>query len=293
MRMRYTVILILVLALALLGGCATKNQGQGMDQSMPAHQSQPALDQQPQATQAAHSKYTKYKAGSSKTDDAKDEFSADAEFGDDLDDGAKPQPSIYDPLEPWNRFVFRFNHAVYTGYIQPLAAGYRKVLPWEYRTMVKNFFYNILTPIRVVSNLLQLKVKRALDEVMRFLINSTIGIGGLVDPADEVIGLKKPPREDMDQAFGRWGIGPGFYIVWPLLGPNTLRGTAGLLADSYLDPIAYLTPLDVFFSSAAADYFNTYSFTIEDYKDMTDSALDPYIAVRDFYTQFKRKSILE
>lgn len=275
--------LALGLALALGPGCAAKSANSSAD---------------PAGTRAAAAQAQAPAAGKQMAADpgaapaAKAKADAD-EFGDDLDQPGAKDATISDPLEDWNRFVFAFNNGFYTGYVRPAARGYRAVVPWEYRTMIKNFFYNLLTPIRVVSSLFQAKFMRALKEVGRFVINSTIGVGGLVDPAAEVVGIKKPPREDLDQMLATWGVGQGFYIVWPVLGPSSLRGTVGLVGDSYLDPLWYFTSFEYFMSSAATDYFNTASFTIDDYTDLTKAALDPYIAVRNFYVQHRRKSVLE
>lgn len=285
---RYTLLIWLALALALaLGpGCASKEANKAAG---------PYTVQASARAQAQGSKTDKVAARApapAKTAVAKAKDDAD-EFGDDLDQPGKADATIADPLEDWNRFVFAFNHGFYTGYVQPAARGYRAVVPWEYRTMIENFFYNLLAPVRIVSSLFQGKFCRAMKEAGRFVINSTIGVGGLVDPAAEVVGIKMPPKEDLDQMLATWGVGQGFYIVWPFLGPSSVRGTVGLLGDSYLSPLWYVAPLDYYLTARAGNYFNDASFSIDDYQDLTKAALDPYIAVRNFYVQHRRKSVEE
>jgi phospholipid-binding lipoprotein MlaA len=201
--------------------------------------------------------------------------------------------TIADPLEPWNRLWFGINDWLYRDILDPAARGYRAVLPTGYRLVVRNFFRNLLTPVRLAGALLQLDGETAALEVARFAANSTLGIGGLADPAAGVLGLERPSPEDLGQAMGKWGLGHGFYLVWPVIGPSSLRDSVGLAGEYFLDPTFYLRPWEYAAGATAWRYLNDYSFSIGDYQDLTDAALDPYVAVRDFYLQYRRKKVQE
>lgn len=203
-----------------------------------------------------------------------------------------PPASIADPLERVNRAFFVFNDKAYYWVLKPVARGYSAVVPQMWRVSVRHFFSNLAMPIRFVNNVLQGKVKGAGTELLRFGINSTIGMAGLFDPA--TTGFHIAARdEDLGQTLGRYGLGGGFYIVWPLLGPSTARDTVGMAGDGFLDPVNYLTDTWAVVGVKAFKTENNVSLSIGDYEALTESALDPYVAVRDAYIQNRAQKVRE
>lgn len=200
---------------------------------------------------------------------------------------------IPDPLEPMNRVFFQFNDKLYFYLLKPVASGYKAVLPTTIRTSVGNFFDNIIYPIRFVSCLFQGKIEGAFVETGRFLTNSTIGLAGLFDPATDLLNLKKYD-EDAGQTLGTWGLGFGFYLDLPFLGPSSLRDGIGKVGDYFLDPIYYFCP--DFWDKAAfksTDVINSTSFHIGDYESLKESSIDPYIALRNAYFQYRTRAVEE
>jgi phospholipid-binding lipoprotein MlaA len=143
-----------------------------------------------------------------------------------------------DPLEGFNRAMYRFNETFDDYLMKPVARGYRWLLPSPVRTGIANFFRNLREPIVIVNDLLQGKLGQAASDTGRFLTNTTLGLAGLFDPASS-LGM---PRHDEDfgQTFGKWGVGEGPYIVWPILGPSTLRDSAGMVGDWYAYPPTHM-----------------------------------------------------
>lgn len=204
----------------------------------------------------------------------------------------EPAITIADPLEPWNRAMFTFNDRLYFWVLKPVAQGYIRVTPSFFRVGARNFFNHLETPIRFAGCLLQGKFKGAGTELARFILNTVWGGLGTWDAAAHFSDLAMA-KEDVGQALGRYGIGNGLYLVWPVFGPSTLRDTVGRIGERYLDPVGYLEPLA---ASAAATGFktvNSTSFRIGDYETVIKAAMDPYDAVRDGYLQFRRKQINE
>jgi phospholipid-binding lipoprotein MlaA len=199
---------------------------------------------------------------------------------------------IADPLYLWNKGMFYFNDKLYFWLLKPVARGYSFIVPEKGRTLVRNFFHNIATPIRFVNNLLQIKIKSAGIELLRFAINSTVGVVGLNDIAEKELGMKRHD-EDFGQTLGTYGIGHMFYIVWPFLGPSSLRDTVGLAGDSFLYPIHYIEPTEASVGISAYETINRTSLHIGDYEDLKESAIDPYIALRDAYIQNRKKKVEE
>lgn len=196
-----------------------------------------------------------------------------------------------DPLEPLNRVFFYFNDKLYFWFLKPVASGYGAVVPKPARVSVKNFFKNLGFPIRFVNCLLQAKFESAGDEFSRFMVNTIIGLGGFFDPATSNFGLKSQ-EEDFGQTLGVYGFGPALYINWPILGPSSIRDTVGLAGDSFLDPMGYICSSSEC-NMAVTGYktVNNTSLRIGDYEDLKDAALDPYLAVRDAYFQYRRDKV--
>ena len=200
--------------------------------------------------------------------------------------------AVNDPLEPLNRIFFAFNDRLYFWVVRPVSRGYDFVVPDTVRKGIRNIFFNIGAPVRLVNNLLQGEVKGAGVVFGRFLINSTVGLAGFFDVAGSSLGLK-PRREDLGQTLGRYGIGGGPYICWPILGPSSLRDSVGLAGDYFLDPISYLGRED-FLAGVSAYSLKKINVAGEEgrvYEDMKRSSLDPYVAMRDAYRQFRESRI--
>jgi len=138
-----------------------------------------------------------------------------------------------DPLERMNRGTHRFNAAIDRAVLKPVATGYRNGVPRVVRTGIGNVLSNLAFPTTILNDLLQLKLKDAAIDLGRFAINSTLGIGGLLDPASH-FGIPRN-NEDFGQTLGRWGVPAGPYVVLPLLGPSTLRDAPSILVDAQTD----------------------------------------------------------
>jgi ABC-type transporter lipoprotein component MlaA/dienelactone hydrolase len=179
---------------------------------------------------------------------------------------------LSDPLEGMNRSVGVFNHGVILGIADPLAEGYRFLLPKPVRDSVTRFGTNILYPRHLLANLLQGKLTGAGDETLRFTLNTTVGLLGFFDPATEW-GIK-PSREDFGQVFATWGWNSSAYLMLPLLGPSTIRDGLGLFPDSLTDPASYIFPARPVFT------FNELTDSVEAYKQFTRSTFDPYAISR-------------
>ena len=201
--------------------------------------------------------------------------------------------TIADPLEPVNRLFFHVNDKVYFWLLKPVASGYKAIIPQPARVSVRNFFSNVATPIRLTNCLLQLNFKGAGNETARFLLNTTIGLAGLFDPAKKRFNIDKR-EEDFGQTLGSYGIGTIFFINWPILGPSSLRDTFGSVADGFLDPWNYVLPsIPINLGVKAYDRVNNTSLIIGEYEDLKKAALDPYIAMRDAYYQYRQRKIEE
>jgi phospholipid-binding lipoprotein MlaA len=203
-----------------------------------------------------------------------------------------PMDTVADPLEPLNRIFFHFNDKLYFWILKPLAQGYGAVVPEPARVSVRNFFYNLVFPIRFVNCLFQGKFSSASAEFSRFVVNSTAGIAGFFDPATSRYHIKTQ-EEDLGQSLGFYGTGPAFFINWPVLGPSNLRDTIGMVGDGFLDPLNYLSPSKYSIGAKGLRTVNKTSLTIGDYEDLKKAALDPYIAVRDAYYQYRQNKIKE
>jgi phospholipid-binding lipoprotein MlaA len=202
-----------------------------------------------------------------------------------------PPVAVFDPIEPVNRGIFYVNDKLYRWVLKPVAKGYRYVVPEGARIAVRNFFSNLGTPIRAANTLLQGKIKATGTELARFGINSTIGMAGFFDAAKQFDLARKD--EDTGQTLGVYGLGHGMYIVLPILGPSSARDAVGFVGDTFLDPLAYISPADAAIGANAVRSETNLSFKIEDIDDLTGAAVDPYIAVRDAYIQSREKRVKE
>jgi len=205
--------------------------------------------------------------------------------------GESPAPEVSDPIEPVNRGIFYVNDKLYRWVLKPVAKGYAYVVPGEVRIAVRNFFFNLSTPIRAANALLQGKIKDTGTELARFGINTTIGIAGLFDAAKEFHLTRVD--EDTGQTLGVYGLGPGFYLVLPILGPSDARDAVGLVGDTYLDPLTYLLSFEWSLGAQFVRSQTDLTFRINEYEELVDAAVDPYAAVKDFYLQYRAKKIKE
>ena len=202
---------------------------------------------------------------------------------------AEKEVSVADPLQPMNRVFFHFNDKMYFWMLKPLATLYKTFVPTGVRLCVRNAFVNAMAPVRIANNLLQMKGKQCGVELTRFALNSTLGAGGLFDPAEKEFGLK-PYDEDFGQTLGHYGLGNGLFIMWPVLGPSTLRDTVGLAGDFFLDPMNYL-PWQVDAVAKGTKEVNRTSLNLGQYEDFKASALDPYVSMRDAYVNYRYRQV--
>jgi phospholipid-binding lipoprotein MlaA len=207
--------------------------------------------------------------------------------------GSSEEFRIADPIEPWNRAMYHVNDNLYFWLLKPTTRGYKHVVPEDVRGLFGNFYRNVKVPVRIVNNFLQGTPGYAGLETARFLINSTVGVGGLRDCATECFGINGRDA-DFGQTLGKYGVGFGFYVVWPLLGPSSPRDTVGWVADHALRPTTYVSSQWISLVSVglyAHETVNYTSFHLGDYEAIKGAAIDPYIAMRDAYVQYRKKLI--
>lgn len=197
---------------------------------------------------------------------------------------------IADPIEPVNRLFFFINDKLYYLILKPVTETYAFILPEGLRIAFRNFFNNLATPVRVVNNLLQFKIKSAGNEMIRLVVNTTGGVLGLRDYAKEEMNLPMQD-EDLGQTLGIWGLGPVFYLNLPILGPSSVRDAVGRAGDFFLDPISYVDPSADRIAIKAGDRVNRSSLVLGEYEKFTKEAFDPYIALRDAYYQHRKRDI--
>ena len=188
-----------------------------------------------------------------------------------------------DPFERFNRSVYRMNDALDRGVARPVAQAYVKVTPAPVRSGVSNFFRNVNSPTVIVNSLLQAKPKAFATETLRLVVNTTVGIGGLFDPASQ-LGIPAGD-EDFGQTLGRWGVRSGPYVVLPFLGPSTVRDTVGIAADQFTDPKYYLVKdFWVKFSLTVASLIDTRAGLLGT-DELLARSFDPYVFMRNAYLQ--------
>ena len=197
----------------------------------------------------------------------------------------EPIAVINDPLEGLNRSFFTFNHNLHIWLVEPTAKAYRKVTPSMFRTGIVNFFNNLLEPTRFINSLLQGRFVEAEGTFLRFILNSTVGVCGLMDPA--TYDGRKINERRFSSTLAFYGVGNGPYLVIPFYGPSDLRGVGGFLGDTLASPVWYVLngePLVVVLVKASKT-INQTSFRLGEYEKMLSGALDPYIAVRNAFAQ--------
>jgi len=215
-----------------------------------------------------------------------DDFDADEDWY-----GANDLPAVADPIQPFNRAMYHFNDKMYFWVLKPVATGYNVVVPEPVRVGVKNFFTNLAFPVRFTSSLLQGDFKGVARETGRFTLNTIWGLAGFLDPASLSGDFFARDDADLGETFGVWGIGQGMYIVWPVLGPSSLRDTFAAVGEYFLSPVTYLRPWYVPTGVRSYQSVNDTSLRLGDYEAFVGAAIDPYISMRDAYTQHRTKKI--
>jgi len=202
-------------------------------------------------------------------------------------------------FEKVNRGIFAFNQALDGAIFEPLAKGYRK-LPIPIRRGTSNVVTNLSTLITVPNNLMQGEIKKAGENTLRFVVNTTLGILGIFDPASG-LGFAELEREDYGQTLARWGVGEGCYLVLPVLGPSTARDAIGMLSGTMGggDPwynvtvkndTQYFTDFD-YYSSRATTGIDFRAKNIESFENLEQNSMDFYASVRSLYLQDRKQKI--
>jgi len=208
---------------------------------------------------------------------------------------AKPGPDHppgepFDPYENTNRKIHEFNRSVDRALIRPAGKGYSNFLPDDIETLIGRFAFNLSLPGSIVNNILQGNGRGATEDTYRFVVNSTMGLGGFFDPASE-IGMPKPTKADFGQTLYAWGVREGAYVELPLLGPSTERATVGKVVDLFTNPLTYAleSPQNYYGTIASA------SSRLSDrgrYSETIDSILyqsaDSYSQAQSLYLQNRR-----
>jgi phospholipid-binding lipoprotein MlaA len=205
-------------------------------------------------------------------------------------------PRIRDPLAPLNKAMYHFNDKLYFWALKPVTQVYSHIIPEDFRIVIGNFYDNLWAPSRMLNNLFQLRLKAAGNELIRFLFNSFAGIGGLGDFANDALGIKKQ-EADFGQTLGHYDMGHGFYLVLPVFGPSSLRDGIGIAGDSFMHPLIYVSSRHLTYwqkvGFAAHEKVNDTSFKLGDYESFKESAIDPYVSMRDAFVQHRLKVVKE
>jgi len=199
----------------------------------------------------------------------------------------EPDPS--DPWERMNRGTFRFNEGADRWVVEPVAKGIDFVLPDPVERSIRKFFDNSMFPVYFGNDLLQFKPVSAVEDLARFVINTTIGIAGFFDPASR-FGLEGH-REDFGQTLGYWGVPPGPYLVLPILGPSNPRDSVGLAADSFSTVYPWFVPFWVSSAITTGNRLNQRSLALDEIAAERRAALDYYVAARNAYLNYRENQV--
>jgi phospholipid-binding lipoprotein MlaA len=226
----------------------------------------------------------------------KTETKASKAVNDDLDEYSNVA-SVPDPIQPVNRGTFWVNHQLYRYILKPISKTYDKVVPLPVRQGIYNVFDNLEYPDRVVNDLLQWKLKRAGYETEKFLLNSTVGVAGLMKVSNHFPTLAALPRPDTGLTFAKWGCDHGCYIVLPVFGPKSARDTVGFAGDVALSPLFWFS---LWFPSAAwmpavstPDSLRGLHDKLSAYDAATENTLDRYLSARSAYIQYRKQAELK
>lgn len=224
-----------------------------------------------------------------------DGLDVDDLFADEFEE-SEQTATIHDPIEGFNRAIFNFNDGFYKHLAKPFANTYSNIMPDPAEKGIGNFFYNAKFPSRFVSNVFQARFGEAGKETGQFLVNTTAGIGGLFKVSDEFEELDTN-KEDFGQVLGSWGMGHGFYVVLPFIGPTSLRDFVADFADDAVEPIP--SPNSLIDESSdrillrGIEFINELPYLMDLYDSMSRSAIDSYASVRDAYAQRRARQVAE
>jgi phospholipid-binding lipoprotein MlaA len=196
-----------------------------------------------------------------------------------------------DPWEGWNRKVFGFNEVLDENLLKPVATAYVAAVPRLVRQGVENFFNNFADAWSAVNNILQGKVERAFTDVVRVTTNTVFGLGGVLDIASEA-GIEHT-YEDFGQTLGRWGFGPGPYVVWPLFGPSNLRESFALPLDRGISPTLAIRDDGARLGLSLLQVVNVRAGLLGATRVLDDAGLDKYSFIRDAYLQRRRNLVYD
>ncbi len=206
---------------------------------------------------------------------------------------------IYDPLEKYNRKIYAFNDSIDHHFIGPAAEAYRAGIHPQIRNSIRNFLTNLTLPVSAVNSLLQGRIDNSLATFSNFLINSTVGIGGLFDIAGNK-GIRYQ-KEDFGQTLGHYGAGSGAYLILPLLGPSSTRDFTGLATDSAISPIGFnvfevggqtnLIDAKYRITLSIASGIDKRESLIDILNDIKKDSFDPYATIRSAYLQKRATEI--
>jgi phospholipid-binding lipoprotein MlaA len=200
-----------------------------------------------------------------------------------------PDANPQDPLEPFNRGVYRLNDALDTAVLKPMATAYQSVTPSPVQTGVNNFFGNLGDLWSAANAAMQLRPREAGENLMRFSVNSVLGLAGVLDIATEA-GIPRT-RTDFGQTLGRWGTPAGPYLVLPILGPSSVRDGTGVLVDLSVDPVSNLNDVSARNSLTALRVVDTRAGLLRATTLLEEAALDPYSLTRDLYLNRRQGQI--
>jgi phospholipid-binding lipoprotein MlaA len=227
------------------------------------------------------------------TTDVSDDAPGPEAADDSADSSANEDASnVSDPLEGFNRVMYKTNNVIDGVIVVPIAKSYRAVTTNGMRKGLRNFLANAGAPVTLVNDILQAKPRRAGETTLRFLINSTFGVGGLVDVAAKW-GVT-PHTEDFGQTLAVWGVGAGPYLYLPVFGPSNLRDGFGRGVDLATDPLFWIrtNPAELArYSRLGATVVSFREPYIEQVDDIKDTSLDPYASFRSFYMQAREREI--
>jgi phospholipid-binding lipoprotein MlaA len=203
---------------------------------------------------------------------------------------ALAQDGENDPIEPVNRAVFQFNYVLDGLILEPAALLYRMTTPVLLRKGVNNFLANLRTPVVLANDLLQGEFKRAELTLGRFMLNTILGFGGVIDVGGRV-GMPERHDEDFGQTLAVYGVRDGPYLMLPVLGPSNPRDAVGRVVDMLLDPLFFLAPTDVRYGRAAAEAVTFRELNIETIDELERSSIDFYAATRTLVRQLRANEI--
>lgn len=196
-----------------------------------------------------------------------------------------------DPIEGFNRAMYGVHDGIDTVLLKPVATGYDAITPDPVQTGITNFFSNISDIMTATNNLLQGKPKQAVSDLGRVLVNSTVGVLGVFDVATGM-GLEKHD-EDFGQTMGAWGVGEGAFVFLPIMGPRTVRDTAGIYMDIWFDPVNYIEHVPTRNTIWAVRVVNLRANLLPADKVIEEAALDKYSYIRDAYLQNRRNQVYD